>query len=67
MSDDDELLPVIDNGGRRLNPGRRKYSNLYHFPERRKSNGDRRINGERRKNLNRGSITDPERRHDLKD
>ena len=66
MCTDDGSFPIIDNGGRHLNPGRRRYSNLYHFPERRTSNGDRRINGERRMSQDRGLIIDLERRSDNK-
>ena len=66
MSGTDELLPFVDNGGRRSYIGRRRYSkrysNLFRIRERRRSNRDRRIDDDRRKVLNRRQKNGPERR-----
>ena len=67
VSATDELIPFIDNGGRRSYIGRRRYSNLYPIPDRRKANKDRRTNGDRRKTLNTKRIKGWERRHYFKD
>ena len=62
MSATDELLPFIDNGGRRSYIRRRRHSNLFRIPDRRKSNKNRRINIDRRKILNHRHEDGPERR-----
>ena len=67
LSATDELLPFIDNGGRRSYIGRRKKCNLYPIPDRRKAKRDRRVNDDRRKILNRRRIKGQERRHYFQD
>ena len=67
MGATDELIPFIDNGGRRSYIGRRRYSNLYNFPERRRRNKDRRIKEDRRQILNTIRIKGRERRNYFKD
>ena len=67
LSATDELLPFIDNGGRRSYIGRRRNSKLYAVPDRRKAKRDRRINVDRRKVLNRHRIKGQERRLYFKD
>jgi len=62
MSGTDELLPFIDNGGRRSYIRRRRYKNLFRIRERRRSNRERRIDDDRRKVLNKRQINGPERR-----
>jgi hypothetical protein len=61
MSGLDELLPLIDNGGRRSYCERRRYLKLVLIPEKRRNN-DRRINYDRRKTQNRERLMGPERR-----
>ena len=58
MSGIDELLPLIDNGGRRSYIERRRHLRLTPIPER-KSNKDR------RKTQNKRRIMGPERRAGL--
>ena len=57
----DELLPLIDNGGRRSHIERRRNSKLARIPQRR-TNKDRRINSERRKAQNSRRLKGQERR-----
>ena len=66
MSATDELLPFIDNGGRRSYIRRRTNSNLARIPDRRKSFRDRRSGDDRRKVLNRRRIEGVERRRYFK-
>jgi len=63
----DELLPFIDNGGRRSYIRRRTRSRLFCIPDRRRSDKNRRINIDRRKILNKRRIKGQERRHYFKD
>ena len=67
MSATDELLPFIDNGGRRSYIRRRIRSRLYSIPDKRRSNKDRRSIDDRRKILNKKWIKGPERRHYFRD
>ena len=67
MSATDELLPFIDNGGRRSYIRGRNRSNLFRIPDRRMSNKDRRNGDDRRKVANKIRIKGPERRHYFKD
>ena len=67
MSAADELLPFIDNGGRRSYIRRRTRSRLFCIPDRRRSDKNRRINIDRRKILNKRRIKGQERRHYFKD
>lgn len=67
MSATDELLPFIDNGGRRSYIRRRTRSSLFCIPDRRRSKKDRRINIDRRKILNKRRLNGPERRNYFKD
>ena len=67
MSATDELLPFIDNGGRRSYIRRRTNSNLARIPNRRRTIKDRRGNDDRRKILNKRLINGRERRHYFKD
>jgi hypothetical protein len=67
MSATDELVPFIDNGGRRCYIGRRRYTNLYRVPERRRSYRDRRTKVDRRRILNKKIKRRPERRGYFKD
>ena len=66
MSATDELLPFIDNGGRRAYIRRRIRSSLFCIPDRRRSNNDRRSGDDRRKILNKRRIKGRERRHYFK-
>ena len=61
MSGLDELLPLIDNGGRRSYIERRRHLRLTPIPERR-SDKDRRNNNDRRKTQNKRRIMGSERR-----
>jgi hypothetical protein len=61
MSGLDELLPLIDNGGRRSYSVRRRYPKLARIPERR-TYKDRRINYDRRKTQNKRRLMGLERR-----
>jgi len=63
----DELLPFIDNGGRRSYIRRRTRSRLFCIPDRRRSDKNRRINIDRRKILNKRRKKGQERRHYFKD
>ena len=67
MSATDELLPFIDNGGRRSYIRRRTRSSLFCIPNKRRSNKLRRSGDDRRKILNKKRIDGPERRHYFKD
>ena len=67
MSATDELLPFIDNGGRRSYIRRRIRLNLFSIPDKRRSNEDRRSGNDRRKVLNQKRINGPERRHYFND
>ena len=67
MNATDELLPFIDNGGRRSYIRRRIRSSLFSIPDKRSSNEDRRNGNDRRKVLNKRRINGPERRHHFKD
>ena len=67
MSATDELLPFIDNGGRRSYIRRRTRSRLYSIPDKRRSNKDRRSGDDRRSILNMRRIKGTERRHYFKD
>jgi hypothetical protein len=67
VSATDELLPFIDNGGRRSYIRRRTRSRLFCIPDRRRSDKNRRINIDRRKILNKRRIKGQERRHYFKD
>ena len=67
MSAADELLPFIDNGGRRSYIRRRTRSRLFCIPDRRRSDKNRRINIDRRKILNKRRIKGQKRRHYFKD
>lgn len=62
VSATDELLHFLDNGGRRSHIGRRRHSNLFRIPERRRPDRDRRIDDDRRKILNKRRISGRERR-----
>jgi hypothetical protein len=66
VSATDELLPFIDNGGRRSYIRRRTRSSLYCIPDKRRSKKNRRINIERRRILNKKRIKGLERRHYFK-
>jgi hypothetical protein len=63
MSATDELLPFIDNGGRRSYVSRRFRTSLFYVPDKRKSNKDRRRCDDRRKIMNKKCIKGSERRH----
>jgi len=67
VSATDELLPFIDNGGRRSYIRRRTRSSLFCIPDRRRSKKDRRMNIDRRKILNKRRLNGPERRNYFKD
>jgi hypothetical protein len=67
VSATDELLPFIDNGGRRSYIRRRTRSRLFCIPDKRRSNRDRRRVDDRRKILNKRRIKGQERRHYFKD
>ena len=66
MSATDELLPFIDNGGRRSYIRRRIRSSLFCIPDKRRSNKDRRSGDDRRKLINKKFIKGSERRHYFK-
>jgi hypothetical protein len=51
MSTTDELLPFIDNGGRRNYIRKQTRLSLYSLPDKRRSNIDRRSNDDRRKKM----------------
>jgi hypothetical protein len=63
MSATDELLPFIDNGGRRSYVRKRIRKSLFCVPDKRKSNKDRRSGDDRRKIINKKCIKGSERRH----
>jgi len=66
MSATDELLPFIDNVGRRSYIRRRIRSSLFCIPDKRRSNKDRRSGDDRRKLINKKCIKGSERRHYFK-
>ncbi len=66
MSATDELLPFIDNGGRRSYIRRRIRSSLFCIPDKRRSIKDRRSCDDRRKIINKKWNKGLERRHYFK-